>query len=298
MDEAVEWVKRCPNPMDGESEIEIRQVFEAEEFGDAIDAGAARAGRARARPGRQAALGERSPHDSSQPARRFSRGARSTPQALSARPPAATCAGFKSGAVAGLRQPDVRRCKRGGWAAFCFQSGGRHVQKHRRRCRAARHRAAVCLLPEPELPRAGSGRRPHHVCRCRRRRPAVARARHRSVRSPQGQPVPGGARQPAVDVLDRRRHGVVRERAPLPERRTPAAAGRGPHRGAGQLLPLRRIRRPRATRSVRRDAPRSARCPWNAAASAGAHRHAGRGRSPRRRRPPRNLCSSSTCPAR
>src|SRR5918993_5292385 len=28
MDEAVEWVKRCPNPMEGESEIEIRQIFE------------------------------------------------------------------------------------------------------------------------------------------------------------------------------------------------------------------------------------------------------------------------------
>ena len=35
MDEAVEWVKRCPNPMDGESEIEIRQVFENEDFGEA-----------------------------------------------------------------------------------------------------------------------------------------------------------------------------------------------------------------------------------------------------------------------
>jgi hypothetical protein len=33
MDEAVEWVKRCPNPMNGESEIEIRQVFEADDFG-------------------------------------------------------------------------------------------------------------------------------------------------------------------------------------------------------------------------------------------------------------------------
>ncbi|HEU4702750.1 MAG TPA: YciI family protein [Conexibacter sp.] len=34
LDEAIEWVKRCPNPMPGESEIEIRQVFEAEDFGD------------------------------------------------------------------------------------------------------------------------------------------------------------------------------------------------------------------------------------------------------------------------
>ena len=34
MDEAVAWVKRCPNPMPGqEAEIEIRQVFEAEDFG-------------------------------------------------------------------------------------------------------------------------------------------------------------------------------------------------------------------------------------------------------------------------
>ena len=33
MDEAVEWLKRCPNPSDEESEIEIRQVFEAEDFG-------------------------------------------------------------------------------------------------------------------------------------------------------------------------------------------------------------------------------------------------------------------------
>ena len=32
--ECIEWVKRCPNPMPGESDIEIRQVFEAEDFGD------------------------------------------------------------------------------------------------------------------------------------------------------------------------------------------------------------------------------------------------------------------------
>src|SRR5688500_16081735 len=36
MDEAVEWVKRCPNPMPGPSEIEIRPLFEAEDFGDAM----------------------------------------------------------------------------------------------------------------------------------------------------------------------------------------------------------------------------------------------------------------------
>jgi len=34
--EAIEWVKRCPNPFEGESEIEIRQVFEADDFGPAL----------------------------------------------------------------------------------------------------------------------------------------------------------------------------------------------------------------------------------------------------------------------
>lgn len=33
-EEAIEWVKRCPNPMEGDSEIEIRQVFEASDFGE------------------------------------------------------------------------------------------------------------------------------------------------------------------------------------------------------------------------------------------------------------------------
>ena len=36
MAEAIEWVKRCPNPMLGPSEIEIRPVFEAADFGDAL----------------------------------------------------------------------------------------------------------------------------------------------------------------------------------------------------------------------------------------------------------------------
>jgi hypothetical protein len=35
-EEVIEWVKRCPNPMEGESEIEIRQVFDADDFGDAL----------------------------------------------------------------------------------------------------------------------------------------------------------------------------------------------------------------------------------------------------------------------
>jgi hypothetical protein len=33
MEEAIEWVRRCPNPMEGDSEIEIRPLFEAEDFG-------------------------------------------------------------------------------------------------------------------------------------------------------------------------------------------------------------------------------------------------------------------------
>jgi hypothetical protein len=36
MDEAVEWVRRCPNPMLSDSEIEIRPVFEAADFGEAF----------------------------------------------------------------------------------------------------------------------------------------------------------------------------------------------------------------------------------------------------------------------
>jgi hypothetical protein len=36
LDEAIAWARRAPNPMEGESEIEIRQLFEAEDFGDAL----------------------------------------------------------------------------------------------------------------------------------------------------------------------------------------------------------------------------------------------------------------------
>jgi hypothetical protein len=34
LDEAIAWMKRCPNPQDGRSQLEIRQVFELEDFGD------------------------------------------------------------------------------------------------------------------------------------------------------------------------------------------------------------------------------------------------------------------------
>jgi len=36
MEEAIEWVKRCPNPMPEDSEIEIRRVFEPDDFGPAL----------------------------------------------------------------------------------------------------------------------------------------------------------------------------------------------------------------------------------------------------------------------
>jgi len=35
-EEAIEWVRRCPNPHNEDCEIEIRQIFEAEDFGDAL----------------------------------------------------------------------------------------------------------------------------------------------------------------------------------------------------------------------------------------------------------------------
>lgn len=36
LQEAIDWVRRCPNPMPGESEIEIRPIFEADDFGEAF----------------------------------------------------------------------------------------------------------------------------------------------------------------------------------------------------------------------------------------------------------------------
>ena len=35
-DEAIEWAKRCPNPTGDESELEIRQIFEIADFGEAV----------------------------------------------------------------------------------------------------------------------------------------------------------------------------------------------------------------------------------------------------------------------
>jgi hypothetical protein len=49
MAEAIEWVKRCPNPMPGESEIEIRPVFDAEDFASSDPSGELRAAERRLR---------------------------------------------------------------------------------------------------------------------------------------------------------------------------------------------------------------------------------------------------------
>jgi hypothetical protein len=49
MDEAIAWVQRCPNPMPGESEIEIRPLFELEDFAAADPTGELRAAEARLR---------------------------------------------------------------------------------------------------------------------------------------------------------------------------------------------------------------------------------------------------------
>ena len=49
MDEAVEWLKRCPNPHDDEGDVEIRQVFDPEDFAPSDPSGEVRAAESRLR---------------------------------------------------------------------------------------------------------------------------------------------------------------------------------------------------------------------------------------------------------
>jgi hypothetical protein len=49
MDEAIAWVKRCPNPHNDDGEIELRQIFEAEDFAASDPSGELRANEARLR---------------------------------------------------------------------------------------------------------------------------------------------------------------------------------------------------------------------------------------------------------
>ena len=85
----------------------------------------------------------------------------------------------------------------------------------------------------------------------------TSRGEHRELRGYRGVTLPAGRHQPALDLLDRRRHRELRQRPALPHRRAAAAEGRGADRGAGQLLPLRRPAPRRAT-TRSRHASRSA----------------------------------------
>ena len=150
-----------------------------------------------------------------------------------------------------------------------------------RRCAAADDAAAVeptrCAHTSP------SPAKPHA---------ATARARpgdeHRGVLADRREPVPHGRSAAAVDVLERRRHRVVRERAPVPARRPAAAEGRGAHRGADQLLPL-RLPGARRAASRSRSRPRSAPSPWNPTYQARADRPADAPTIDDAKVPPRNL---------
>lgn len=82
MEEAVEWVRRCPNPMDGDSEIEIRPLFEAADFGAELTA----EWQARS--------------DSRAPARRSLPAAASRPRACAMRPAFSRCSERPGGVAA------------------------------------------------------------------------------------------------------------------------------------------------------------------------------------------------------
>ena len=79
-------------------------------------------------------------------------------------------------------------------------------------------------------------------CRwCRRSSPGrpTGGLQHRGVRPHRGESIPSRRGRSALDVLDRRGHRVVRQRAAVPHRWDAAARRRRPHRRAGQLFPLR-----------------------------------------------------------
>ena len=134
--------------------------------------------------------------------------------------------------------------------------------------------------------------------RDRRRHSSPARAgQHRSVRSHRRESLSLSARRAALDLLRRRRPRLVRQRPTVPRSRRASAEGRRAHRGAGELLPVRR-RRARARRRAAAHHHRGRRRPVERGARSRPHRAARDATSTcaARRRPISS--SSSTCPAR
>ena len=89
--------------------------------------------------------------------------------------------------------------------------------------------------------RAGGDRRRRRealLSGCARQEPQRRSVQYRSLRLHRREPVPARRRRSAVNLLDRRRHRVVRQRPPLPQRWIAAAGWRGADRRADQLLPL------------------------------------------------------------
>ena len=112
--------------------------------------------------------------------------------------------------------------------------------------------------------RTSDGDRRHR--RRHRRRDGRTARRHRELSRRHPQPDQAGRRRPGLDLLDRRRHRLLCQCPPLPQRRPPAAARRGAGRGAGQLFRLRlraadrsATRRSRSTRRSPRRRGRRAR---------------------------------------
>ena len=154
--------------------------------------------------------------------------------------------------------------------------------------------------------RGPAGHRPSPGFAGRPRRPASAVSRHSGSRADlpdteaydrdRREPVPPRRRPSALDLLDRRRHRVVRERAAVPQRGPPAARRRRPRRGADQLLPASTTATRRTTRRSpsrpswpRARGTRSTSSRWSACRRSGCRQE---------KTPPRNSSSCSTCRAR
>ena len=178
-----------------------------------------------------------------------------------------------AGASAGLLPHDrwSYRCRRPSGCRYRFpgRPGGDDCRRHGHLVRKQKPRRAQAVgrwhsavQPIQRIP-GQSALWPRH------RRPGCGRGLRRSHR----QCVSAGRRQSALDVFDRRRHGLVLEHAAVPHAEPhAAAAGRGADRGADQLLPLRlsaaRRRRRRSRPTPKSPAARGTRSiGWCASAS-------------------------------